>query len=154
MKKLFLIFIILNIIGTDSFAAAKKSTSKKSAPKEEISVAAVVDYIVDGDTFAGRVLLADDVTITIRVRILDIDAPEISGQCDSEIKMAKTAKNKLAELIPTGSKVTLANVKDDKYLGRIDAIVFNSDGENIGDIMFGKGLVRKYDGGTRKGWCK
>ena len=118
------------------------------------AVPAVVDYVVDGDTFAARVNIDKDVAITTRVRIMDIDTPEIHGQCASEIKQAKRAKEKLAALMPKGTTVELKNIKDDKYLGRIDADVFLPDGKSVGNVMVRSALARPYDGGRRAGWCK
>lgn len=63
------------------------------------------------------------------------------------------AKNRLKELLPVGTRVDLRNIKDDKYLGRIDADVF-SDGKNIGDIMVREKIARPYNGGRRRGWCE
>lgn len=118
------------------------------------AVPATVDYIFDGDTFAGVVMLPDDIKITVRVRILDIDAPEMSGECDAEIEMAIRAKNRLAELIPVGSVIELSDLKDDKYLGRIDARVTTADGQGVGEILIREKLARPYSGGKRQPWCK
>lgn len=117
------------------------------------AVPAVVDYVIDGDTFAGVVTLGDGVDITVRVRIIDIDTPEINGKCETEIRAAHHAKNRLKELLPVGTRVDLRNIKDDKYLGRIDADVF-SDGKSIGDIMVREKIARPYNGGRRRGWCE
>ncbi|HOY47714.1 MAG TPA: thermonuclease family protein [Alphaproteobacteria bacterium] len=118
------------------------------------AVPATVGYIFDGDTFSAQVKLEDDIKISVRVRILDIDAPEISGKCDSEIRDALRAKKRLEELLPIGSNVDLQDVKDDKYLGRIDARVKNTDGVDISSTMIKEKLVRKYGGGKRYGWCE
>jgi len=118
------------------------------------AVTATVGYVFDGDTFAAKVNLEDDIKISVRVRIRDIDAPEISGQCDDEIKNALKAKNRLKELLPIGSVIELSEIKDDKYLGRIDARVKTSNGIDISSVMIKEKLVRKYNGGHRMGWCK
>ena len=118
------------------------------------AVPASVDYIFDGDTFAGRVALVDGTKITVRVRLINIDTPEIHGECDSEIDAAHRAKARLASLLPVDSVVDLVNIKDDKYLGRIDANVILPDGRDVGDILVREGLARRYSGGKRAGWCK
>ena len=117
------------------------------------AVPAVVDYVIDGDTFAAMVKLDDDIGITVRVRIINIDTPEINGECNAEIEMAHRAKDRLTELLGSGDMVDLQNIKDDKYLGRIDANVILSDGRDVGDILVKEGVARKYDGGKRQGWC-
>jgi len=115
---------------------------------------AVVDYIIDGDTFAGRVMLADETQISVRVRLINVDTPEIHGQCADEIAAANAARNRLGELAPVGATVDLREIKDDKYLGRIDARVFDTTGRDIGAILISEKLGRPYSGGRRAPWCK
>ena len=117
------------------------------------AVPATVDYVLDGDTFAARVLLDEDITITVRVRLADIDTPEINGKCEREIEMALRARDRLAELLPVGTMMDLRDVADDKYLGRIDARVFTSDGRDVSRILINEKLGRPYDGGRRDSWC-
>lgn len=117
------------------------------------SVSATTGYVFDGDTFAAKVLLENDVKISIRVRILGIDAPEIHGKCESEILMANAARDRLANLLPKDSVVELSDIKDDKYLGRIDAHVKLFDGRDVSTIMLNEKLVRKYGGKKRQPWC-
>ena len=117
------------------------------------AVPATVDYVLDGDTFAARVLLDDDITITVRVRLADIDTPEINGKCEREIEMAMRARDRLAELLPVGTMVDLRDVADDKYLGRIDARGFTSDGSDVSRILIHEKFGRPYDGGRRDSWC-
>lgn len=115
---------------------------------------AIVDYVIDGDTFGARVMLDDGVRITVRVRIANVDTPELHGVCDYEVNMANMARNRLAELLPVGAIVELKNIRDDKYLGRIDALVYDADGNNIGQMLIDEKFGRPYDGGRRMGWCK
>ena len=118
------------------------------------AVPATVDYIIDGDTFAARVMLADDVQITVRVRISNVDTPELHGMCDTEIEMANRARLRLGQLLPIGSVVELTGIRDDKYLGRIDAQVFDNMGRDIGAMLIAEDLGRPYDGGWRASWCE
>ena len=114
---------------------------------------ATVDYIFDGDTFAAYVNLEDDINISVRVRLINVDTPEIHGACDSEVRAALRAKERLAQLIPVGSVVELSKIKDDKYLGRIDAYVKTADGRDVGAVLISEKLGRPYSGGRRVGWC-
>ncbi len=118
------------------------------------AVPAVVRYIVDGDTFSAGVKLADDTTVSVRVRLRNIDTPELHGECVDEIVAANVARDRLAELLPVDSIVELENVKDDKYLGRIDANVIDGRGRDVGRVLIREGLGRAYSGGKRKSWCK
>lgn len=114
---------------------------------------ATVNYIFDGDTFAATVHMEDDIDIDVRVRLMNVDTPEIHGLCAKEIDMANKARDRLAELLPIGTSVELKSIKDDKYLGRIDAFVILPSGEDVGEILIKEGLGRAYNGGRRQGWC-
>jgi endonuclease YncB( thermonuclease family) len=124
----------------------------RQAGAKSPDVAATVDYVFDGDTFSARVNLENGAATTVRVRIRNIDAPEIHGECEYETNLADMAKRRLAEIIPKGTDVALSKIKDDKYLGRIDALV-GLDGSDVGDIMVKEKLARKYNGGKRASWC-
>lgn len=117
------------------------------------AVPATVDYIYDGDTFAAFAHVSNDISVPIRVRLINVDTPEIHGECDSEISAAFRAKNRLAELIPVGIRVELENIKDDKYLGRIDANVILPDERDVGKVLIQEKFGRPYSGGRRIGWC-
>ena len=117
------------------------------------AVPARVDYIFDGDTFSAAVKLDTDIEITVRVRLINVDTPEMNGKCAAEKIMAQNARDLLATLIPRGTVVDLQNIKDDKYLGRINANVILSDGRDIGKILIDSGLARPYSGGKRRSWC-
>lgn len=117
------------------------------------AVPATVTYIVDGDTFYANVMLDSDIRVRTSVRIIGIDTPEINGACKSEIDVAKRAKERLSKLLPLDSVVELTDIKDDKYLGRIDAVVKLSDGRDVGKILIKEKLARGYKGGKRKSWC-
>ncbi len=118
------------------------------------AVPAVVKYIVDGDTFSAGVKLEDETMVSVRVRIRNVDTPELHGECVDEIVAANVAKNRLAEMLPVGTVVELGNIKDDKYLGRIDATVRDSRGRDVGRVLIREKLGRAYSGGKRKSWCK
>lgn len=114
-----------------------------------------VAYIIDGDTFVGDILLADKTEVmSVKVRLRNVDTPELHGDCESEIKRAEYAKQRLGELIPVGSTVEIKNVKNDKYAGRIDANVYDSANRDIGRVLVREKVGRAYNGGKRKSWCE
>ncbi len=133
--------IIVAILSTWIFSAAN-------------AMPAVVDYIFDGDTFAAYAYIDDDIQVAVRVRLMNVDTPEIHGQCEREIEMALRARDRLAQLAPVGSRVELVNIRDDKYLGRIDANVILPDGRDVGDVLISERMGRPYSGGRRAGWCR
>ena len=117
------------------------------------AIPATVDYVFDGDTFSVQVALDADVNVTVRVRLINVDTPEMNGKCESEKRIAVRARDVLSALLPRGTVVELDNIKDDKYLGRINANVFMPDGRDVGLILIDSGLGRPYKGGKRKSWC-
>ena len=115
---------------------------------------ATVDYVFDGDTFSATVHVADDTDVDVRVRLINIDTPEMHGECEYETRRANAARARLIELLPRGSVVELKNIKDDKYLGRIDANVILPDGRDVGHVLINEKFGRAYSGGKRTSWCK
>lgn len=122
-------------------------------PLAAIAMPAVVDYVIDGDTFGATVMVSDDINVPVRVRISNIDAPELHGKCASEIQMANDARRRLEQILPCGAMVELSEIKDDKYLGRIDAFVATDMINDVGAVMVSEHLARPYDGGRRTSWC-
>ncbi len=114
---------------------------------------ATVDYVVDGDTFNAVAHVGDGADVNVRVRLINIDTPEMHGECETEIRRANAARDRLRNLIPRGTVVELKNIKDDKYLGRIDANVILSDGRDVGRVLINEKHGRPYNGGKRAGWC-
>ena len=115
---------------------------------------ATVDYVYDGDTFAAVAHVDDGADVNVRVRLINVDTPEIHGECDSEIQRANMARERLMKLVPRGTVVNLKNIKDDKYIGRIDANVILPDGRDAGQVLINEKLGRAYSGGKRKSWCE
>ena len=114
----------------------------------------VVKYVVDGDTFIGDVLMADNIEVmSVSIRLINVDTPEIHGACDDEIRRAEYAKQRLEELIPIGSTVEIKNIKNDKYPGRIDANVYDGAGRDVGQVLVREKVGREYSGGKRQSWC-
>jgi len=115
---------------------------------------ATVDYVFDGDTFSAVAHVDKNTDVNVRVRLINVDTPEMNGACDDEVHRANMARNRLVQLVPRGTVVELKNIKDDKYAGRIDANVILPDGRDVGKILINEKLGRAYSGGRRASWCK
>ena len=115
---------------------------------------ATVDYVFDGDTFAAVAHINNETDADVRVRLINVDTPEMNGKCESEIAKANAARARLMKLVPRGTVVELQNIRDDKYIGRIDANVILPDGRDVGKILINEKLGRPYNGGRRASWCK
>jgi micrococcal nuclease len=110
-----------------------------------------VARVIDGDTleFVAHVWLG--LSLTTHVRVRGIDTPEVRGACPREKEMAAQATAYLNAL--TGAGVTVANVSDDKYFGRVIADVITTSGADVRTAMIASGLARPYDGGASQSWC-
>ncbi|RIV75616.1 thermonuclease family protein [Pelagerythrobacter aerophilus] len=97
--------------------------------------------VVDGDTFwlAGE-----------KVRIADIDAPELSGECPSEKARARQARDRLLAIL-NAAPFEIHRQGEDRY-GRTLAIVVNARG-SVGDQLVAEGLARTWSG-RREVWCE
>jgi len=107
---------------------------------------------IDGDTFEARVALWPDLTITTRVRLRGIDAPELKARCADELRRAQAAAEALDALLKDGD-VVIFNIGPDKYSGRVDADVATRRTPNVSAAMLRGGYARAYDGGHRGSWC-
>ncbi len=95
----------------------------------------------DGDT----VWLAGE-----KIRIADIDTPELNGRCEHERRLALRAKNRLVELLNAG-EFEIARAGRDRY-GRTLATLRTS-GHSIGDQLVSEVLARTWSG-RREPWCR
>lgn len=96
--------------------------------------------VVDGDTFwlDGE-----------KVRIADIDAPEMNGRCPSESRLAIASRDRLRQLL-NSEEFKLHRAGQDRY-GRTLAVV-TIDGYSVGDVLVSEGLARTWTG-RREPWC-
>ena len=97
----------------------------------------------DGDSFwlAGE-----------RIRIADIDTPEINGHCASERAKALEARNRLLALLNESpfELQPFPGRNEDRY-GRLLRVVTRG-GKSIGDRLVAEGLARTWSG-RREPWC-
>ena len=103
-----------------------------------------LNCIVDGDTLWSN---------GIKIRIADIDTPEISQpRCAAEKALGERATVRLTELVNAGPFDMLVwHGRDkDKYGRKLRVLV--RDGRSIGDILVSEGLARTWTG-RRQPWC-
>ncbi|WP_246710501.1 thermonuclease family protein [Martelella soudanensis] len=114
------------------------------------------------ETNAGEINVYDGDTIKIggqRMRLLDIDTPEISKpRCSYEEKVGYLARDRLRELIGhAGSVEIIDSGTTDKY-GR-SLIHVQVDGRDAGKILVFEDLALRYRGGSaawndrKRHWC-
>jgi micrococcal nuclease len=102
--------------------------------------AAVV--ITDGDTFRYR---------GEKIRIADIDAPEVRGRCAYETQLAARATDRMEELLQAGPfELRTLDRDEDRYGRKLRVVV--RDGRSLGDQLVAEGLARTWTG-RREPWC-
>ena len=111
---------------------------------------AKVVRVIDGDK--ARVRIWPGMDVTTRVRLRDIDAPELHARCDDERVKALAARDALARLLAEGS-VGISRIGQDKYGGRVDADGSTARTPNVSEALFDGGYARRYSGGRRASWC-
>ena len=96
--------------------------------------------VVDGDTFwiDGE-----------KIRIANIDAPEIEGRFVHESRLAQRAKMRLSVLL-TGSPIALSRQGRDRYGRTLAAVAVGSD--DAGRILVREGLAQPWRG-RKAVWC-
>ncbi|WP_425416422.1 thermonuclease family protein [Oricola indica] len=102
-----------------------------------------VDCVVDGDT----IWLAGE-----KIRLVNIDAPEVKGRCRAETQRAAAATRALARLLD-GQPIRIVRQGQDRY-GRTLAAIATSAGD-AGALLVSNGLAVSWRGrrepvGT---WC-
>jgi micrococcal nuclease len=100
--------------------------------------------VVDGDTFDYQ---------GTRIRIADIDTPEVHGRCAYETALAARATQRMGALLAAGpfELHQLAGGRDEDQYGRKLRIV-TRDGRSLGDLLVAEGLARTWTG-RREPWC-
>lgn len=99
--------------------------------------------VVDGDTF----WLGGD-----KIRIANIDTPELHARCPSELELARRATNRLGDLLNEGPfEMSPIGGRDEDRYGRKLRIVTRG-GRSLGDVLVAEGLARTWTG-RREPWC-
>jgi len=135
-------------------AGAASAAPDDDLPPREIvgPVEARVLKVRDGDTVEVEAYVWPLQTVTVAVRLRNVDAPELRGKCEEEKAAARRARERLAELVGEGS-VTIRHISGDKYFGRVLAEMGSAAAPDLGAVLLREGLVDAYDGGRRRDWC-
>jgi endonuclease YncB( thermonuclease family) len=98
--------------------------------------------VIDGDTFdyGGE-----------RIRIADIDTPELRGKCPEEGRLARAATERLKVLLAAGPFELERLGRDEDRYGRKLRVVVRG-GHSLGDTLVAEGLARTWSG-RREPWC-
>jgi endonuclease YncB( thermonuclease family) len=130
------------------------SFTAQTSPRSESPLAypAEIVRVIDGDTFEARVHVRPGLDVNTKVRLRNIDAPELHARCAEEHDKAEAARAALQTLLAAGD-VTISRVGLDKYGGRVDALVATRDAADVSAALLNGGWARSYGGGRRGTWC-
>lgn len=143
----------------DPYAEARRSRAilqaQEGAPPHETAIYAVRTGGIDANV-RGPVRVIDGDTFEyggVRIRIADIDAPEVHGLCPDEIARAARATERMRTLLVAGpfELRALPDGRDEDRYGRKLRIVTRS-GRSLGDMLVAEGLARTWTG-RREPWC-
>ena len=99
--------------------------------------------VIDGDTFRYR---------GEKIRIADIDTPEVRGRCARETELAARATARMRELLAAGPFELERVGRDEDRYGRKLRVVTRG-GRSLGDQLVAEGLARTWTG-RRQPWCE
>jgi len=137
---------------SDAATLSPAAAANVLAWDSQLAYPAEVLRIIDGDTFEARVHVWPGLDVTTKIRLRNIDAPELHARCADELAKAQAARTALETMLAAGS-VTVSRVGIDKYGGRVDALVAAHDTPDISAALLNGGFARSYDGGRRGSWC-
>ena len=144
----FLVNTLILVTSTLSLAQEPASYQKSHLPGPFIFE---VLEVIDGDTFRARIPVWLDQNVVVKIRLRDIDTPEIKGQCGREKKLARQAKEfSMSWLAQKGLR--LVNVSYGTYAGRVLATTEAQNGETLSDALLQAGLAQPYRG-RKASWC-
>lgn len=98
--------------------------------------------VIDGDTFRLN---------GVKIRIADIDTPEVNGRCASETALAAEATQRMGELLAQGPFQLHPVERDEDRYGRKLRVVTRG-GRSLGDQLVSEGLARTWTA-RREPWC-
>lgn len=137
--------MIAGLVPCVAVAAENRHTTVSALLCDQASCRPVTLLVWDGDSF----ILRDERGGREKIRIENIDAPEIDGRCAAERSAALKAKNELARLL-AGHPIEVVRSKLDRY-GRQLARVASSEGD-VGERLVEQDLARRWDR-WRAPWC-
>ena len=89
-----------------------------------------------------------------KVRLLDLDTPEISNpKCEKEYILAIEARKYINQLISEGKKIEFETEYNRDFFGRILSYIIIDD-ENVSKLMVSQSLGVVYDKNNKKDWCE
>lgn len=147
MRPLSLSFFAFVAIVHGACATSAPAAAGKQSYRVQFSICGAgkrYNCVVDGDTFwiEGR-----------KVRIADIDAPEVSQpQCEAERKLGERATSRLLHILNSGPfELRHSGGRDADQYGRLLRVPVRN-GERLSDTLVRDGLAQVWKG-RKAVWC-
>lgn len=107
--------------------------------------------VLDGDTFRARIPVWLDQHVVVKIRLRDIDTPEMNGKCAAEKTLAVEARAFAANWLAQDG-LQLVNISYGTYAGRVLATTQTLQGATLSDALLAAGLAKPYHG-RKANWC-
>ena len=105
----------------------------------------------DGDTFHARVPIWLGQDVFVKIRLADVDTPELKGKCAAENQLAQQARQ-FTESWVRQPNLKLVDIRYATYAGRVIATVQTAEGETLSQALLAAKLAKPYRG-RRATWC-
>jgi micrococcal nuclease len=129
-----------------SVTSSDESNSAEAPLAQQTNPAQVV-RVVDGDTVVVRLAAASQSAgQAVRVRLIGIDAPELTRGTEPAECLAEAASDRLSVLLGTGTVRLSTDSTQDQYdqYDRLLAYVDTPNGLDVGEVLIEEGLATEY----------
>ncbi len=105
-----------------------------------------INRVIDGDTIDLDIDLGFNITISQRVRLKDINTPEVRTKDLEEKTKGLAAKVWLEEQLSREGEWIIETYKEDKYGRILGTLYLVGDSTTINDWMMNEGIAEPYSG--------
>ena len=105
-----------------------------------------INRVIDGDTIDLDIDLGFNITISQRVRLKDINTPEVRTKDLEEKTKGLAAKVWLEERLSREGEWIIETYKEDKYGRILGTLYLVGDSTTINDWMMNEGIAEPYSG--------
>jgi micrococcal nuclease len=103
-----------------------------------------INRVIDGDTVDLDIDLGFSITISQRIRLKDIDAPETRTKNLEEKERGLAAKVWLEEQLSREGEWIIETYKEDKYGRMLGTLYLVGDSVTINEWMMNEGIAESY----------
>ena len=105
-----------------------------------------IDRVVDGDTVDATIDLGFNITIKQRLRIINVDTPELRSSDPEERVRAVAAKEFAEQWLSANGQMVVTTYKDDKWGRMLGDFRREHQAESFSEALLSSGHAVKYGG--------